>query len=165
MSSKLLWRGTARSLVLLWVLVAIFVFAAGLVVVMQAFSDGAGSRFRSGGWIAPVVILLIGVIASVWSSHLAVELDAEEMRVRFGPGWPVRRIPWSRVISVEYLWVHPLQWGGWGYRVLPLRRAQAVVLRAGDGLRLELSSGRTFVVTVDQAKRALEVIRKLRSGQ
>ena len=164
MSEKLLWRGSARSQVLAWLLLAIFVLIFGGMVVSNAFTSHSGKKLAGTGWLGPVLVLVLGVIAAIWSSRLAVEIDSTELRVRFGPGWPVRRIPWSRVISVEYLNVHPLQWGGWGYRVLPLRRAQAVVLRAGDGLRLELSNGGTFVLTVDHAKQALDVIRKLRSG-
>jgi hypothetical protein len=165
MSAKFLWRGTARSLVLSWVLIAIFVMLFGLVVIADAATGDHSSKLSGTGWIAPVGVLVLGVLIAWWSSRVAVEFDAQELRVRFGPGWPMRRIPWSRVISVEYLYVHPLQWGGWGYNLLPRRRTQAIVLRAGDGLRLELSNGRALVITVDQAKRALDAIRKLRSGQ
>ncbi|MHB0928716.1 MAG: hypothetical protein ACYC3W_07325 [Candidatus Nanopelagicales bacterium] len=164
MSGKLLWRGSARSQVLAGVLLAIFALIFGLIVMANAFTVEPGKKLQGLGWLGPVLVLVLGVVAAIWSSRLAVEIDATELRVRFGPGWPVRRIPWSRVISVEYLTVHPLQWGGWGYRILPLRRAQAVVLRAGEGLRLELSNGSSFVLTVDQADQALDAIRALRSG-
>ncbi len=163
-SSKLLWRSTARSIVLSWVLMAIFVLVFGIVVLANA-STGSGRGIEGAGWLGPLAVLALGMLISLWSSRLAVEIDADELRVRFGPGWPTRRIPWSRVISIEYLYVRPTQWGGWGYRASVLRRSQAAVLRAGDGLRLELSNGSTFVVTVDKAKQAVEVIRKLRAGE
>ena len=165
MSAKPLWRGTAHSIVLSWVLIAIFVMLSGIVVVASVATGDHSGKLGGTGWIAPMTVLLLGVLMAWWSSRVAVEFDDQELRVRFGPGWPLRRIPWSRVISVEYLYVHPLQWGGWGYNLLPRRRAQAIVLRAGDGLRLELSNGHALVITIDQAKQALDCIRRLRSGQ
>jgi hypothetical protein len=43
-----------------------------------------------------------------------------------------------------------MQWGGWGYRgSLKLMKQAAVVLRAGPGLRLDMTGGRVFVVTID----------------
>ncbi len=165
MPDRLRWRGTARSLVLSWVLVAIFVMVFGIIVISHAAMGSHALRPGAAGWAVAIAALGLGLLVALWTSRVAVEFDEQELRIRFGPGWPVRRIPWSRVISVEYLYVHPLQWGGWGYRILPLRRAQAIVLRAGDGLRLELSNGQALIVTVDGAKRALDVIRKLRSGE
>ena len=47
--------------------------------------------------------------------------------------------------------VSPLaEFGGWGYRVGRGGRV-GVVLRTGEGLQVERSGGRSFVVTIDDA--------------
>ena len=153
------WRGTAHSLVLTWVIVAIFTTVFGIMVIANAFERDPAKRLSGAGWLGPLLVLAIGFASALWSSRAAVEVHDDALLVRFGPGWPTRRIPWDRVHSVDVIDVRPMQWGGWGYRVLAARHAQALVLRAGPGLRLKLAGDRVFVVTVDDAKRGLEAIR------
>lgn len=153
------WRGTAHSIVLTWVIVAIFTAVFGAIVVANAVERDPAKRLTGAGWIGPAVVLIIGIIVAVWSSRAAVEVHDDALLVRFGPGWPTHRIPWERVHSVDVIDVRPMQWGGWGFRVKPVRRTQALVLRAGPGLRINLDGERVFVVTVDDARRGLDAIR------
>lgn len=156
--AQLKWRGTARSLVLSWVLIAVFVFSFGAIIVANAYAH-PGEKLTGAAWLAPGATMVIGLLVSVFSSRVAVEVDDDEMRVRFGFGWPVRHVRWSMVEQVECVDVRPWQWGGWGYRMNLAKRSSAVVLRAGEGLKVTFASGRVLVVTVDGAKRGLDVIR------
>ncbi|MFC5719932.1 hypothetical protein ACFP1Z_07055 [Streptomyces gamaensis] len=74
-----------------------------------------------------------------------------------------RTVPLQPVVRARDGWARPLQIGGWGYRWLP--GLTAVSLREGDALWLELTSGREFVVTVDDAGSAARLVNDfLRSG-
>ena len=159
--AKPLWRGTASSFVLRWVLLAIFAATMVFIALVNAFTSDPAEQLHGAEWIAPISVMLVGVVVALWSSRVAVEVDDAEMRVIFGAGWPVRHIRWDRVRTVDVLDVRPMQWGGWGYRVNSLKRSSAMVLRAGEGLRVTFDNERVFVVTVDRAKQGLEVIRKV----
>lgn len=56
-------------------------------------------------------------------------------------------MPWSRVGAAQAALIRPLQWGGWGFRVIPGRLG--IVLRKGPGLVLTLTDGRRLGVTLD----------------
>ena len=78
------------------------------------------------------------------------------MRVAYGwLRWPSTRIGIDAIRQATAIDVRPSAWGGWGYRgSLRLNRRAAVVVRAGEGLRLDLRGGRVFLVTVDGAVNA-----------
>jgi hypothetical protein len=60
-------------------------------------------------------------------------------------------IPLDEVLGAEQVTVSPFhEFGGWGYRVGRGGRV-GVVLRAGVGLQVARTGGRSFVVTVDDA--------------
>lgn len=155
---KVQWRGTATSIVLSWVLLAIFAFTFGAIVLANAYAN-PDEKITGVAWLGPITVMVVGLTAALFSSRVAVEVDDDEFRVRFGFGWPVRHINWAQVQQVEAIDVRPWQWGGWGYKVNFAKRSSAMVLRAGEGLKLTLANGRVLVVTVDGAKRGLEVIR------
>ncbi len=67
-----------------------------------------------------------------------------------------RRIPHARIREATAKRSRPMELGGWGYRWLPGQTS--VSLRAGDALWLELTSGKFFVVTVDDAEEAAELV-------
>lgn len=89
-----------------------------------------------------------------------------QVRVTIGPrgltaacgwlGWPRLRVPIEDVADVVVEDVAPMSYGGWGLRQVP--GATAVVVRRGEGLRIERRGGRAFVVTVDDAARAAGVL-------
>ncbi|MFC5156735.1 hypothetical protein [Streptomyces amakusaensis] len=72
---------------------------------------------------------------------------------------PIRRISLDRIVAVRSGYARLADLGGFGYRVMPGR--QALSLRAGDALWLELTSGREFVVTVDDAETAARLLTEL----
>ncbi len=71
-------------------------------------------------------------------------------------GFPRLRVPIEDVATVTVEDVAPMSYGGWGLRQVP--GATAVVVRRGEGLRIERRSGRLFVVTVDDAAMAAGVL-------
>ena len=158
--AKVRWRGTASSIVLSWVLISVFVFAFGAIIVANIYARPE-EKISGVAWLAPLAVLVLGLVISALSARVAVEVDDNEMRVRFGFGWPTRHIPWASVEKVEWVEVRPWQWGGWGYKVSLLKRSSAIVLRAGEGLKVTLANGRILVVTVDGAKHGLEAMRSI----
>ncbi|MGK5630386.1 hypothetical protein [Streptomyces sp. URMC 123] len=109
------------------------------------------------GCVAAGLLMLFGTLAFV---HVAVRVDQDALEVRCGHiGVPRRRIPLDHVVGAAFApRVTPYQWGGWGYRWRP-EMGTAVIVRRGEGLVLELGDGRRFTVTVDDAEKAVEIIR------
>ncbi|AJE40493.1 hypothetical protein [Streptomyces nodosus] len=62
----------------------------------------------------------------------------------------------DRIAHASARWTRPMDVGGWGYRWKPGLRA--VSLREGDALWLELTRGISFVVTIDDAGTAADLI-------
>jgi len=158
--AKILWRGTAKSIVLTWALLAIFTTVFGVIVISNTYAS-AGERLVGAQWFIPIGIMVLGLVVSMWSSRATVEVDDDEMRVKFGPGWPVRHFPWGIVATVEVVHVRPWDYGGWGYKVVLRKRTHAMVLRAGEGLRVSFVDGKVFVITIDGARQGLEIIRRI----
>ena len=99
------------------------------------------------------VNLLVGAaviavtVAALALSQVTVRVDETGLRLGFGPGVRVR-VPLADIRQASAEEIRPLAWGGWGYRVLPGKRA--LVLRGGSGLVLDLRNGNRFAVTVDE---------------
>ncbi len=100
------------------------------------------------GFVLVVIALPILVLASY-----RVTVDARGLRIGLGPfGTPTLRFPIEEILAAEAIDLRPSEWGGWGYRgsVKLIRRA-ALVSRAGEAIRLELTEARQFAVTCDDA--------------
>jgi len=115
--------------------------AIGVVLVTAA---------RSLAGALPVALLLLIYLAFGW---IRVSVDVRGLRIRYGllPR-PVTSVPLGDIRRVERIDLAPLEWGGWGYR--GSRKAfgrAAVVLRSGDAIKLQLTDGSEFAVTVDDA--------------
>ncbi len=108
----------------------------------------AGAALTPSG--AVVALVVVGVAMAAFTS-VRVSVGAAGVRVAYGRlGWPTTRIPIEEIRRASAVHVRPSSWGGWGYRgSLRLFRHAAVVLRSGEGLRLDLDADRVFLVTVD----------------
>ncbi|MBO3084539.1 DUF1648 domain-containing protein [Cellulomonas fengjieae] len=94
------------------------------------------------------VLLAAVVLSSTW---FTVTVDRRGLTVRSAVGWPRLSVPLDEVVQAAAVTVSPFaEFGGWGYRVGQGGRV-GVVLRTGEGLQVERSGGRSFVVTVDDA--------------
>jgi len=89
-------------------------------------------------------------------------IGAKGVRVSGPFGLPYMTLPLDRIVRAEALDVHPMSWGGWGYRgSLRFMHRAAWIVRSGPGIRLDLRDDRTFVVTVDGAEEAAAVVNGL----
>jgi len=57
--------------------------------------------------------------------------------------------------------IHPMKWGGWGYRITS--GGSAANVRTGPGIVVTRTSGSTYVVTVDHAGQGADVLNGLLS--
>jgi hypothetical protein len=71
-------------------------------------------------------------------------------------GWPRVHVPIADVGEVRIEQVVPYEYGGWGWRLVP--GVSAIIVRRGPGLRIARRTGRTLVVTIDDAGRAAGVL-------
>jgi hypothetical protein len=110
--------------------------------------------------VVPLALVLLAALGSV-----RVTAGAHGLRVR--PGvlrWPAVHLPLARIVRADAIDLRPLRWGGWGYRgSLRFLRRAAWVVRRGPGLRVELTNGDVFAVTVDHPDQAAAVLNGLRS--
>lgn len=141
------WRGTTRSP---WA-IPFAALSLGLVVVFA--------------FVRPWLAVSGAVLAVVMSFFVSVRVTvgAHGLRARSGlVPWPSIHLPLDRITAADEIDVRPRSWGGWGYRgsVRVLRRA-AWLLRAGPGIKLTLTDGRVFVVTVDKADEGVAVLQRL----
>lgn len=139
------WTGRCSNVALVWIGIAVAVLLAGLAVLLWSSSPP---------WVVILnAVLAVGILAALLiASRLVVVIDADAFVVVWGfTRWPTRDIPWADVSAVAVVDVDPWQWGGWGYRWIPGRKATAAVVRRGPGIQLDLTDGRHFIVTVDDA--------------
>ena len=141
------WTGRAH---LAWWLPLVLI-AIGAVFVVTAHSVAAA---------VPAALLVILYLALGW---IRVSVDVRGLRIRYGLlPWPVTSVPLNHIRRAERIDLAPFQWGGWGYR--GSRKAfsrAAVVLRGGDAIRLQLTDGSEFAVTVDDASTGAAVLADL----
>ena len=114
------------------------------------------------GGAAGIGLIVAGSCVTLLTS-VHVTADRHGLTVVDGPfEWPRTRIALTQTGSTEAIDVRPMQHGGWGYRgSLHLFPRAAVVVRAGQGIRLDLVDGKRFVVTVDDAENGAGTINDL----
>lgn len=111
------------------------------------------------GWGVGALLVVVGLMVALLSSA-TVMVDRRGTTVTFTPlGWPRVRVRLDETESAVAEDVSPAEFGGWGYRFVP--GASGLVLRAGPALILTRTSGRRFVVTVDDARTAARVLNGL----
>jgi hypothetical protein len=138
------WTGRAH---LTWWLPLVLI-AIGAILAVSA---------RSAVGAVPAALLVLVYLAFGW---IRVSVDGRGLRIRYGVlPRPVTSVPLSDIRRAERIDLRPLQWGGWGYRGSrkAFRRA-AVVLRSGDAIKLYLTDGSEFAVTVDDAATGAAVL-------
>ncbi|MGA6157267.1 hypothetical protein ACPEIC_28385 [Stenotrophomonas sp. NPDC087984] len=139
------------------------------------------NRSQSSGWMLAVgAILGLGLIvfAIVDKTHRSVSLAlllaaaafliTGAIKVTVSPrGVTVasalapflrQHIAMDRIKGAKARWTRPLEIGGWGYRWKP--GVRAVSLRKGDALWLELTRGTRFVITIDDAQTAADLVNR-----
>lgn len=112
------------------------------------------------GQVGTGIVLVLSVAPVVVLARIRVFADRRGLTITYGWwSWPRTRIPIDRIAAATAIDVVPAEWGGWGYRgSVRLFRQAAVVLRKGEGILVELTDGRRFVVTIDDAATAAAVL-------
>ncbi|MFE2294296.1 hypothetical protein [Streptomyces sp. NPDC059452] len=110
-------------------------------------------------WLFPA--LPVGILLILFGS-CRVAVDARGVTVTVAR-LPLRRFPLDSIVAARSGYARLADLGGFGYRIMPGRHT--VSLRPGDALWLELKSGREFVVTVDDAETAANLVMELLEGQ
>ncbi|MEV0229152.1 hypothetical protein [Nonomuraea sp. NPDC050786] len=104
-------------------------------------------------------LVLVAAVGALTTS-LSVQVGDDRIAVRFGPlGWPVWRIPLSRIQSAWSETLRPSQVGGWGFRGLP--GSATIMLRGGECLVVGYRSGGRLAISVDDAERGASLINAL----
>ena len=137
-----IWQGSARAGWGLWSLLGV----VGVLCAVVVGSDG-------GPVIAAVAPVVVVVLIATWFSSMHVAVSQQRVEVRSGlVAWPRIRLPLDSITSVIAEDLRPMRWGGWGYRgCIRLLERAAWILRAGPAIELQLTDGRRFAVTVDDA--------------
>jgi hypothetical protein len=121
---------------------------------------GVAAATSTWGLLAPAAAL--AGVAAVFTT-VQVQAGPAGLDVRLAGGrLPARRIPLGEIESVEAAEIHPLAWGGWGWRWMPHRTA--IVVRGGPGLVVRLRGGGRFAVTVDAPEGAVAALAAARRG-
>lgn len=137
------------------------VVLSGVLAVVLVTAGG----FGDGGWLSlglPLILVAIGVIGEVLtSSSVRVTAGPNGFDVRWGIlGWPrctyrLDQIERAAVVDV------PLWRVSFGFWWTP--RRTTCTMRAGDNVRLWLTSGRIVTITVPDPATAVEIIEAART--
>jgi hypothetical protein len=137
------WSATVTAPLFAWLGVAMIGLAVTLVV-LTAVGAGAGGV----NVVAPV-IFLIASLPMLVLARLRVSVDDRGLRVvSWMFGIPLKSLALPAIESAHTDTLEPLQWGGWGYRVMSGR--SAIVLRKGPALVVNLTNGKQFALTLDE---------------
>jgi hypothetical protein len=107
-------------------------------------------------WWMVVLVSLILVASAVCFSW-RISIDDRGVSVRSGAGYPRVDIPLSTISTARVVQVNPF--GGWGLRWAAGRTG--IVVRAGEAVEITRISGRSLVVTVDDAATAVALLEGL----
>ncbi len=129
------------------------------MVALSAVVGAVGVGLLFVQWSLAIAALVVAV-SVLFCALVVVRADDQGVRVGFGPlHWPAASVALEDIASARAEHVEPLRSGGCGYRLTP--RGRAIVVRRGEGLPLERTSGQDLVVTVDGAEEAAEVVNAL----
>jgi hypothetical protein len=148
------WTGRAR---LTWWVPVVLIVAAAVNIVLDLVLGAALVM------LIPLAVLLLVYLAL---GRIRVTVDWRGLRIRYGAlPWPVTAVPLPRIATAERIDLRPMQWGGWGYRGSRTASGRAaVVLRGGDAIRLRLTDGSEFAVTLDDAAAGAALLSDLLSN-
>jgi hypothetical protein len=161
MAAEIFWRGSIENKLLRY---GVTPFLAIIFAITYVANDSASAEKQlvGLGWLYFGSVMIFAYAAVVTFSKLKVEVREDGFFIRYGYWiYPVQKIEWDRVASVRVIQVEPTEWGGWGYRWVPWKKATAAVMRRGAGLRFDFANGKVFVITIDDAETALAAIRSV----
>jgi len=146
------WSRSVTALLFLWLTLALV--AIGAVAYTPILLRG-----ESGVAMFGLSILAVATLLCASFIRLRISVDWRGLRVVSLFGIPMKRIPLDHVDVVEATDIRPMDWGGWGYRIMPGR--SAVVLRSGPGLVVTSTSGKQFAITIDDPEEPAALLQAL----
>ncbi len=101
------------------------------------------------------MILLVVMMILVFITLLNVKVLINDTGITWRMTGRVfhKTIPWSQIQAVDYATINIGDWGGWGYRVNT--DGSAILIRAGEGLKIQRTTGKPLFITVDDASTAV----------
>ncbi|WEO76437.1 hypothetical protein BJQ94_13825 [Cryobacterium sp. SO2] len=134
------WFTTVNVPMFLW-LAGILGLATVAIAVLSVVLGGPGS----GGAVTVGLVTL----CCLAFGRLRVSVDRRGLRVVSALlGVPLRYLRLDQIVSARAQTIVPMEWGGWGYRILPGR--SAIVVAGGPGIVVERTNGTLFAVTVPE---------------
>ncbi|QYF72375.1 hypothetical protein [Cryobacterium sp. PAMC25264] len=134
------WFTTVNVPLLLWSAGILGLLTVGIAVLSVALG-GPGS----GGAVTVGVVALSCLVFG----RVRVSVDRRGLRVMSALlGLPLRRLRLDQIVSARAETIAPMEWGGWGYRIMPGR--SAIVVARGPGLVVERTNGTLFAVTLPE---------------
>lgn len=104
------------------------------------------------------VLLALVLVLTVVGVRFNVRIDERGFEARSFTGWPVLRARATNIADVSVGEINPFdEFGGWGLR-LSVDGKIGVVMRTGEGLRIERRRGRPLVITLDDADAAASAL-------
>lgn len=136
-----------------WPLRIAFVAASVMLIVLAAMPELSQTP-------APPLLLLAGAAFSAaigWTwGALTVRIQAEDLQVRFGLGWPRKTVRLSDIAAAEITRTTFLE--GWG--VHRTRRGWLYNVSGYDAVLLRLTNGRALMVGTDEPRRLKAAIER-----
>jgi hypothetical protein len=99
------------------------------------------------GLTVAALICWVAGLMTVLLVRMRVDVDERGFGLSVWGRRPAVVLPWSELVEAHAVRIRPLQWGGWGFRVIPARTGP--VVRKGPGLVLTLTDGRRLGITLD----------------
>jgi len=135
----------------------IVVFFVGFLVVFGSSVWGLALSGEPLAWLGllPVIVIVLAVV--LLSGYWRVRITAAGVTARGLFGVPRFAIPLDDIAEASSIAVTPLaDFGGWGIRLASGKTG--LIVRGGEALQVSRTSGRTLVVTVDDATTAAALV-------
>ena len=97
------------------------------------------------------IIVVVGTYFLVFEIPAFTKITAHSIQIKYRPWiWNWKVFKWYDVKSVTAVEVNPLSdFGGWGFR-FTLKGKRGVIMSNGPAVKIELKSGRVYVVTTQR---------------
>jgi hypothetical protein len=134
------WSRSIVSTIFIWATVAVVLIAAASTMAVLSSGQPADAAFL-------LIVLVLAVILVASFISIRVTVDWRGLRVVSALfGIPLKRIRLDQIQDVETANLVPLEWGGWGYRIIPGR--SALILRRGPGMIVTTTGQKQFAITL-----------------
>lgn len=149
-NDRAVWFGAGRVNTAL----SLIVWGALLAVALLTFLINRNTSISVWALIAMLAGALF-LVALLYSVH--VRVDSHGVHWRYFLGIPRGSISYDALKDVEVAHIRPGEWGGWGWRVGPL--GTGLIIRGGEGLRLQRKGKNDLYITVDDARSGAGLIK------